>query len=881
MAIMNLETLWESINFTPNPQQREAITHVDGPLYITAGPGSGKTRVLLWRTLNLIVFHGVLPEEIFLSTFTEKAAHQLREGLRGLLDRVTNITGQPYDLSTMYIGTVHSLCRRILNDRRRFLQDYHQSPTPTLLDELGQYFHIAKSKTWQKLSETIPTTDEEEKDLSATIKDLFTLQSASKHTAVSNLMAFFNRCSEEHINPQEAILKIQEILATQTGESEKPLVDLESLTIAFQLYNTYTESLKRTEQLRYTDFSLLQQEAYRVLLKRDETKNVFKHIIIDEYQDTNTIQEKIFFHLAKGSNNICVVGDDDQALYRFRGATVENFVDFPARCLEYLGQDPKRISLDINYRSRKEIVDFYSKFIKECSWERKDGGFYRVMDKNIIAHSQDDNLSVIASTPGNPEDVCEEIAELVKKLIDSGKVEDPNQIAFLFPSLKSVAVDRMCNALEEHKLKVYAPRAGTFLDVDESVDVFGLIAFVFGLPTIERGRGRELEDFINWMHLCVENAKQLTKSDPVLKAFITDKQSEIAQARSDYEAFIKVIKRESWNLKGPYQLSLMKRKLYSAPGLSETAKKLISSSYFDNTVNKRAREGNPISLDYVIKRATSLDWSLLDFFYRLCTFSHFKNMFDLAERGEDEGPICNLSLITEYLARFVDDFVPVITADLLVDELFHRIFYFSFLYPIYQLKESEYEDADDPFPKGRIPFLTIHQAKGLEFPVVVLGNLYRRSFPPSFTEKAVRLFTEKPSSEPLNQHAEFDRMRMFYVALSRAQNLLVLAHYKGRGQSLSPPFQKFLDEDFPRIPELSLETVPAYTSRTSDLPTLYSYTSDYLNYIKCPRQYMIFNKFEFVPSRTQTMFFGSLIHRTLEDLHHEIIRRRKEANDAS
>src|SRR6516225_4345516 len=109
MAV-RIQTLWGRANFSPSRRQREAILHTEGPLFLTAGPGSGKTRVLLWRTLNLIVFHDVPPEEIFLGTFTEKAARRLRQGLTAYLSDATRLTRQPYDLSRMPIGAVHSIC---------------------------------------------------------------------------------------------------------------------------------------------------------------------------------------------------------------------------------------------------------------------------------------------------------------------------------------------------------------------------------------------------------------------------------------------------------------------------------------------------------------------------------------------------------------------------------------------------------------------------------------------------------------------------------------------------------------------------------------------------------------------------------------------------
>jgi len=114
---ISLESLFQIHGFTPNEGQLDAIKSLDGPLFLMAGPGSGKTRVLLWRTVNAIVFHNVPPERIFLSTFTEKAAKQLKDGLQTILGTVTNITGFPYDISRMYVGTVHSLCQKIIGDR--------------------------------------------------------------------------------------------------------------------------------------------------------------------------------------------------------------------------------------------------------------------------------------------------------------------------------------------------------------------------------------------------------------------------------------------------------------------------------------------------------------------------------------------------------------------------------------------------------------------------------------------------------------------------------------------------------------------------------------------------------------------------------------------
>lgn len=871
---VSLEELWDLVGFSPNKAQQEAIEHVNGPLFLPAGPGSGKTRVLLWRTLNLIVFHGVDPEEIYLSTFTEKAARQLKEGMQALLGIVTNRTGKAYDISGMYVGTVHSLCQRLLTDRRFSSQRRRPRP-PQLLDELGQYFFLYRRRNWAELLAAVDL--DPNNGGNQVVNAIFGNGADSRHKAVQNCIAFFNRLSEECIEPQEALAELERMSPQLRRYLERWHLDAEGMKLLLRMYDAYRQQLARRNAVPLTDFSLIQQEAYRAVRDVDHAGHIFRHVIVDEYQDTNTIQERLFFALARGHGNLCVVGDDDQALYRFRGATVENLVEFPERCQRYLGKPPRTIPLTVNYRSRPPIVRFYDRYMKQCDWRRKDGrGYHRVMDKDLKPHRPPDGIAVVRTACGEPGDCFDEIAELVENLLRSGKVQNENQIAFLYPSLKTVQVPRMKAALEARGLKVYAPRAGRFLEVDESRDMFGVLALIFGTTGVGSyalGGGGDWNEYRTWLHNAKTRAEELAAQDSTLRMYIDDRKAEIRTAIADHDALLAVVRRHGWDTSQPYDIDIMKRPLAEARGLSAAARRNLLSPRFERAALYQAQQGRPFALQYILRRATSLDWTVLDAFYRLCGMAHFRHMFDLAERGEDEGPICNLAFISQYLRRFMDEYATVITADLLKDNMLSRLLFGSYLYALWRLGESEYEDEENPFPRGRIPFLTIHQAKGLEFPVVVLANPAKRDYEPQKAEIMVRPFLQRDEGEPLDRISEFDVMRLFYVALSRAQNLLVFAHLQGKGISLHRTFKNDL-HDLPTLDELDLTTVPEAREMDSDLPRFFSYTGDYLAYRRCPRQYMVFRKYGFEGSRTQTAFFGSLIHRTLDDLHNYLIARK-------
>ncbi len=686
----------------------------------------------------------------------------------------------------------------------------------------------------------------------------------SRHQAVTNVIKLFNRFSEENLDPN------------QVKSSDETLQRL------LKMYDYYCRSHHKSEKIQTVDFSLLQQKAYNKIREFDGSCDVYDYIIIDEYQDTNSIQEQIYFELAIKCKNICVVGDDDQALYRFRGATVENLVEFEHRCYNHLGVRPTRIDLDTNYRSKKSIVNFYVDFIEQSNWKKENGnGYYRVADKNIQPFNQDNFPAVVCTDKKNKEQIFSEIAQFVKNLKESGKIEDYNQVAFLFPALKSMGdkntkVEGFERALSDLGIPVFAPRAGRFLDVQESFEIFGLLFSILGRPSHQGRASSGLQAFRDWQNTCLFEASQIISEDSLLQEYIKDRQQEINAILNDFESLMKVVNRKKWKLDQPLKLEMM-RDLAMAAGLSPKCKATLQKRAFNDLLKKRQQAKNPVSLKYVINRVTSVDWSVLDLFYQLNGFKHFQEMYELAEEGIDEGPVCNLGLITQYLARFMEEYSPIITASFLHENRFVNTFIGSYLYAIYRLGESEFEDADDPFPKGRVPFLTIHQSKGLEFPYVIMGSLFRNEREADMTEIIVRELLDK-EGEPLDKISHFDNMRMFYVGLSRAQYMTILPHFGGQGQRTSEAFKNMLaKQDLLQLHALNLNDLPPIQLEEEELGKNYSYTADYLNYQQCPRKYMIFKKYGFIPSRSQTMFFGSLVHQTIEDLHHLLITERKKS----
>jgi DNA helicase II / ATP-dependent DNA helicase PcrA len=281
-----------------NPDQLDAVVHEDGPLLVVAGAGSGKTRVLTHRIAHLI-HEGVHPSKILAITFTNKAAAEMRE-------RVTELVGPV--VKTMWVSTFHSACVRILRANA---------------DVLGypRQFSIYDSADANRLTGYVI------RDLGLDTKR-FTPRSV--HQIISNW-------KNELVAPGEAASAAENIFDRKHAE----------------VYAEYQARLLKAGAMDFDDLLTKTVELFRnhgeVL---EHYRDRFAHILVDEYQDTNNAQNQMVLMLARGHNNVCVVGDTDQSVYRFRGADFRNILQF-----EEAFPDVTTVVLDQNYRSTQTILD--------------------------------------------------------------------------------------------------------------------------------------------------------------------------------------------------------------------------------------------------------------------------------------------------------------------------------------------------------------------------------------------------------------------------------------------------------------------------------------------------------------------------------------------
>lgn len=659
-----------SIYDTLNAEQREAVFHTEGPLLILAGAGSGKTRVLTHRIAYLIEEKGINPWNILAITFTNKAAGEMRE-------RVDDIVG--FGSESIWVSTFHSTCVRIL--RRH-------------IDRLGYDNNF-----------TIYDSD----DQKTLMKDVCKLlQIDTKTYRERTILSAISSAKDEMITPEEYELNAY-------GDFSKKKIA--------EAYKEYERQLKANNALDFDDLLVKTVQLFQTQPEILEYyQDRFRYIMVDEYQDTNTVQFKLISLLAAKYKNLCVVGDDDQSIYKFRGANIQNILSF-----EKEFEHTKVIKLEQNYRSTSTILDAANAVIKNNVGRKAKSLWTENGEGEKIQFRQFDTAY----------DEAEYIVGDIRERVDNGKAAYCDHAVLYRTNAQSrLFEEKMITANIPYKIvggvNFYARK-----------EIKDLLAY---LKTIDNGKD----------DLAVRRIINVPKRGIGLTT--VNRITEAAQQRgiSFYEALC------SADL---------------VPGLGRSISKLESFAAM---------------IEYFRKEAEHL--SITELMEEILTETGYVE--ELKAEGEEEAE-ARLQNIDEFLNKIAayeescEEELPTLS---------------GFLEEVALVADIDSLDEESDY----VVLMTLHSAKGLEFPYVYLAGMEDGIFPSYMTITA---------DDPTEIEEE---RRLCYVGITRAKKELTMTCARRRmirGETQYNKMSRFLKE----VPPQLLSTGKIVEKEELELPKQNSY----------------------------------------------------------
>lgn len=743
--------------------QKEAITYHDGALLIIAGPGSGKTEVISCRAAYLILSGLTKPENLLVTTFTEKAALELKDRIQAKLPDI--------NVELMQVSTIHSFCYFLLNEFRS------SSPFPSgfsVLDEAGQLLFIYSRRKELELGEIMKGRE----------SDFF-----------AEVQRTYNLATEELVAPGK-FYKYCEACLKNANEDEKALWE-ERVQIA-KSYKLYLDLLLDSN---FTDFSNMQRYALNTLQKNKnilrEVREWYTDILIDEYQDTNAVQDIILTEIARPHMNLAVVGDDDQSIYRFRGATVKNILNFDRK------YKPKKIiMLEDNFRSLMPIITHSSRLIKHNT-PRK--------EKNLRCRRNEWINDILLVYEETAAEEAKSVISIIRRLKANGTIKHFKDITILLRSVRSYA-GAYLDALKEAKIPYIVIRDGLFFERNDISEICNLFFFL--------GASKP------W-------------GDKFIRCSIMQFTDKTQKALEKFKEDLTIVKDES-SLK--------------SIGISDK-----------NDRNK------VLELIDLKKRVQEKKYqSILEILYEILRISGY---FQKTEKERDYEAIKNIGIFTKTLSLF-DDFGRT-------DNIY------PFLAYIKLLKQSTL-DSFSMIPEDSVQVMTVHQAKGLEFPVVVIGAAMEGRFPTYQRRNKYEIpYKLMKSGKPeVADHHLVDERKLFYVAATRARDLLIIGTsniVNKRGGGPSCFIEELLGDDIDQVLARSRKIlrsplrVGTIGKRSYEPRTRLSY-SQLAYYLQCPIRYKYFVVDNIKPPVIPyLLYFGASVHRALELIHNELIAGKKVA----
>ena len=775
-------------NISSNKDQEKSISSsADKSLFIVAGPGSGKTTVIVLKILKYIFVDDIAPEEILATTFTRKAANELHSRILSWGDQIKNhlleniVEDDPIkemelinfiekkiDLNKINIGTTDSVAEDLLR--------VHREPgtnQPLVIEDF-----VAKSTMTNILIKNNRYLNENLKEYLKSFTPKEKLEEPSKMAEI--ILNMKNRIYYDQVDFNEVYAKF-------------PKGSGANLTLTS--IKDYEEELKKRNII---DFPMLESKFLDKLKnhKLDIFLDNIKIILIDEYQDTNLIQEDIYFTIAKSAlkNNgsMTIVGDDDQSLYRFRGATVDLFTKFKQRSQDKLGINVEEINLRTNYRSSENIINHCNHFVELDKEYQK----ARVDEKpKIIAPDLDgDKIPVLGMFRNNPQHLAKDLTQLINNLINKGKV--------------SLKVRRVLNKQYYDKLNLgNVTKENTnnlekiTLKLDEDYGSASDIAILSYSPKEMRGSTQTFNFYLR------KNLKKLRKPIEVFNPKGRDLQDVDVVAIFcglileciDPQGLIQKSDKQIQNL-AKRNMTRWRYKALDYIKLKPEPQEPVSLSEFVISWQNR----HPKNRDKWPESA-----SLMELAYKLITW--------IGDLQDDVEGIVYLEAITRSIKQtgFFNKYSGniVFTNSKTERESVLEAIWNIFI-PIATGGVGIDEDLLETLPDDRINIMSIHQSKGLEFPLVIVdvGSRFKKNnvntqklrFPKlepknKSIEDSIRCFSSFGESKRSEKDRSFDDLtRLYFVAFSRAENVLLLV-------GLLPSLDGYnVKNDLKQIPNVAL-----------------------------------------------------------------------------
>ena len=863
-----------------NQDQKEAVEYFSHkPLLIQAGPGSGKTRVIIERVKYLIQDKKVDPETFLVVTFSNKASNELRERL---MDSENGLDTET--VNKIHISTIHSFCYDFISNQGLSYdileedEKNHMFIYKHLFDlgfEFEKYFKRGHIESLVKKFNEMTTFNVDIDGFEEYVKDDFPVSSGYLDYIKSILD---NLKADEYFNFPEEDVKDSEEFSDAWYNARYN-----------QIAESYRRYLNLLEKENYIDFSLIQTKALELLETNPDLVNElkFKNILIDEFQDTDPVQMKIFDHLIRNTETFTVVGDDDQSIYGFRGSDIKFFLEFQDN------YDAEIITLKTNYRSTKNIVEFCENFIENDRIIKKE------LKSNPDRTGENPDIFYIKNTGGRNgrQDEADQIAHIIKHLKDLGKIENYSDVGILFRALMGGKALKLSLALEEFGIP-YDIIGNE--DLLEQAEVKVLILMIYYLiesddkPYIMNRWSGKGEDWLN-IYGFASYDFDLNK----YFGFSQDTRDILIKLEDDFRENLLATEKEVYkeitgqtsrvqSYFGVFD-KYKKQKELKEVCFNEIFKRIDKPYLYKFTVDDLREMGIDDEHDLnFFKRLSDLrqkietEWSdknikdkttLLDVFYELMSILDNFDFEDFDDENVEK--LLNVSTLSNTIYKFED----VVSRHSL-----RRLFWF-FYHNLGKHSSNQINDGNE------VQIMTIHKSKGLEFPVVFIAGMKKKSFPKDFKDDEYELYglfktpnfpipykyleyKDELTQEEKEKKYYYEERRVLYVGLTRAKEILILSAYEDKdgklpeidGIDFNQVSLKRIEDDYSIIPPTQKNKTP---DDEDEIPLL-SYTS-IRDYEKCPFKYYIVHKLFYKESDTFKIKKGNISHKILNKIHRNSI----------